>query len=82
MDKTEHLDTIWEVPDELWTKVEQVLAELDPPNRRGRPRVDARRALNGIISPGRRRRRWRHRALRESSAFPAIRPHLPAMLAS
>ena len=49
MDKANHLDTIWEVPDELWAEIKQVLDELDPPGRRGRPRVDARRALNGII---------------------------------
>ena len=49
MGKTDELDTIWEVPDELWAGIKQVLDEADPPSRRGRPRVDARRALNGII---------------------------------
>lgn len=60
MDKKDRLDTIWEVPDELWAEVEQVLGELDPPNRRGRPRVDARRALNGIIYRLRSSCQWNH----------------------
>jgi len=33
----------------LWAKIEPVLAELDPPKNKGRPRVDPRRALDGII---------------------------------
>ena len=49
MGESSELGTIWEVPDELWTEVEKVILETDPPNRRGRPRVDARRALDGII---------------------------------
>ena len=43
------LPTIWRVPDELWAKIEPVLAQYDPPKRTGRPRIDQRRALNGII---------------------------------
>ena len=43
------LETVWEVPDELWEQIEPVLLEADPPNRRGRPRADVRRALDGII---------------------------------
>lgn len=46
---TETLPTIWEVPDDLWTEVAAILAELDPPHRGGRPRIDQRAALNGII---------------------------------
>lgn len=60
MDKKDHLDTIWEIPDELWAEVEQVLEELDPPSSRGRPRVDARRALNGIIYRLRSSCQWNH----------------------
>jgi len=33
----------------LWAKIEPVLAELDPPKDTGRPRIDARRALDGTI---------------------------------
>jgi len=42
-------ETVWEVPDVLWEQIEPVLLEADPPNPRGRPRADARRALDGII---------------------------------
>jgi putative transposase len=43
------LPTIWRVPDELWAKIEPILAEHDPPKRRGRKRIDQRRALDGIL---------------------------------
>lgn len=48
--KARHLPTIWRVPDELWTAfILPVLMMLDPPKATGRRRIDARRALNGII---------------------------------
>jgi putative transposase len=43
------LPTIWHVPDELWEKIESILAEHDPPKRTGRPRVDQRSVLDAII---------------------------------
>lgn len=43
------LPTIWNVPDDLWSKIKTVLEELDPPATTGRPRIDQRRALDGII---------------------------------
>lgn len=43
------LTTIWEAPDDLWPRIAQILAELDPPKRTGRKRIDARGALNAII---------------------------------
>jgi len=43
------LPTIWEVGDELWNIIQNILDELDPPARTGRPRTDQRKALNGII---------------------------------
>jgi putative transposase len=49
MGKQGIMDTIWEVPDELWEQVGPVLLELDPPKATGRRRVDQRRMLNGII---------------------------------
>ena len=49
MGKQETLDTIWEVPDELWDRVEAIILEEDPPKARGRKRADARQMLNGII---------------------------------
>lgn len=43
------LPTIWEVPDELWERIEAILAACYPPARTGRSRADLRRVLNGII---------------------------------
>ena len=43
------LETIWELPDELWERIEPILLGRYPPARTGRPRVDLRRVLNGII---------------------------------
>ena len=48
-DKPKPLPTIWRVSDDLWAKIEPVLAERDPPKDTGRPRIDPRRALDGII---------------------------------
>lgn len=60
MSKIAVLETIWEVPDELWAEIEKVLGELDPPKRTGRPRVDGRVALNGIIYRLRTSCQWNH----------------------
>ena len=49
MRNRETLDTIWEVPDELWELIEPVILERDPPKARGRKRADPRQMLNGII---------------------------------
>lgn len=43
------LGTIWEVPDELWGLIARVLAEVDPPRRGGKPRIDQRAAFNAIL---------------------------------
>jgi transposase len=43
------LPTIWRIPDDLWTRVQSVLAAHDPPKRTGRRRIDARSALDAII---------------------------------
>ena len=43
------LPTIWEVPDPLWEIFPHLLDKYDPPNKKGRKRIDARLALNGII---------------------------------
>lgn len=45
----EPLPTIWEVNDELWTIIQDILDDLDPPAKTGRPRTGQREALNGII---------------------------------
>jgi len=43
------LPTIWEVSDELWSIIANILDKLDPPADTGRKRIDLRAALNGII---------------------------------
>ena len=43
------LGTIWRCPDELWKEVVFALDELDPPAPTGRPRIDQRKALDGVI---------------------------------
>ena len=46
------LETIWEVSDELWARIEPILLEdapPPPPAKGGRPRADWRQVFNGII---------------------------------
>ena len=48
----EPLPTIWEVDDPLWARIEPILLEDAPPPPKehgGRPRINLRAALNGII---------------------------------
>ena len=47
--KTRTLPTIWRVPDQLWERIALVLDELDAPASTGRPRINPRAALDGII---------------------------------
>jgi len=54
------LPTIWEVNDELWKIIEPIVNELDPPAETGRPRIDPRAALNGIIYQMRSGCQWNH----------------------
>ena len=49
MRRQERLATIWEVPDELWERIEPIILEQDPPKTKGRKRADPRQVLNGII---------------------------------
>ncbi|QSQ25904.1 transposase [Pyxidicoccus parkwayensis] len=43
------LETLWEVPDELWARIEPILLESFPPSWTGRSRADWRQCFNGII---------------------------------
>jgi len=52
------LATIWCVPDDLWMILEALIREHDPPKRTGRKRIDARKALDGIIFRGRSGCQW------------------------
>lgn len=47
--KTPKADTIWTLPDALWDIIESLLAEAYPARATGRPRVDLRRVIDGII---------------------------------
>ena len=47
--KVKELDTIWEVPDSLWERIQPILDEMYPPKPTGRPRADFRQVLDGII---------------------------------
>ena len=60
MSEQELLDTLWEVPDDLWEEIAPLIAELDPAKSTGRKRQDPRRMLNGIISRLRSGCRWNH----------------------
>jgi putative transposase len=43
------LPTIWEIPDELWERVEPILERHYPAAPTGRPRADLRLVLDGVI---------------------------------
>jgi len=52
------LPTIWTVPDDLWELIQCLLDKFDPPNKKGRKRIDARKALNGMIYRARTGCQW------------------------
>ena len=54
------LSTVWEVPDDLWELFQLILEHYDPANKKGRKRIDARKALNGIIYRARTGCQWNH----------------------
>ena len=56
--ETKPMPTIWEVPDDLWEMMDCLLQRFDPPKSTGRPRIDARKALNGIIFRARTSCHW------------------------
>ena len=54
------LDTIWEIPDGAWDRLECILNERYPRKSMGRPRADFRKVLNGIIYRLRSGVQWNH----------------------
>src|SRR3989304_2727824 len=52
------LPGIWEVDDELWNIIQPILDERDPSAPTGRPRIDPRRAFNGVIHQTRTGGQW------------------------
>jgi putative transposase len=49
MEREPVLPTIWRVSDELWERIAPLIAQADPPKPTGRPRIDARAALDAIL---------------------------------
>lgn len=49
MAKRQQQTRSWRVSDELWERVEPLLPRYRPSKRGGRPRVDPRRVLDGIL---------------------------------
>jgi putative transposase len=60
MVRKKRMPTLWEVPDELWERIEPLIDELDPPKATGRPREDRRRILDAIIFRLRTGCQWNH----------------------
>lgn len=58
--KPEALPTIWNVPDDLWETMQRVLSVYDPAPVMGRPRINQRKALDGIIYRARTGCQWNH----------------------
>jgi putative transposase len=58
--RRKRMPTLWEVPDDLWARMEPLLNELDPPKATGRPREDRRRILDGLIFRFRTGCQWNH----------------------
>lgn len=56
----ESMPTIWQVPDQLWAKVEAILNEKDPPKQTGRKRVNARLVLDTLVYRMRTGCHWNH----------------------
>lgn len=51
---------LWEVPDPLWHRIEALLDAVDRKKPRGRPRVDRRRIMDGVLFKIRTGCRWNH----------------------
>jgi putative transposase len=43
------LDTIWEIPEPAWERLKAILDDMYPASPTGRPRIDFRKAIDGII---------------------------------
>jgi putative transposase len=54
------LPPLWEVPDDLWKRIEPLINELDPPKATGRPRHEPRRIVDALIFRFRTGCPWNH----------------------
>jgi transposase len=60
MASKKRMPTLWEVPDQLWQRIEKLIEEYDPPQPTGRPREEARHILDGLIFRFRTGCQWNH----------------------
>src|SRR5207253_1528655 len=60
MARKKRMPTLWEVPDDLWERIAELLDEYDPPAPTGRKREDARKILDGLIFKFRTGCQWNH----------------------
>src|SRR5438132_8849046 len=60
MARKKRMPTLWEVPDDLWERIAELLDEYDPPAPTGRKREDARKILDGLIFRFRTGCQWNH----------------------
>lgn len=51
---------LWEVPDQLWERIEKLIDDFDPAAPTGRKREDARKILDGLIFRFRTGCQWNH----------------------
>lgn len=57
-DSVDPLPTIWRVSDDLWSRIQPILHQMDPPAPTGRPRADARAVFDALIYRGRSGLQW------------------------
>jgi putative transposase len=60
MVRKKRIPTLWEIPDQLWERIEELIDEFDPPAPTGRKRADARKLLDGLIFRFRTGCQWNH----------------------
>lgn len=60
MVRKKRMPPLWEVPDDLWERIEPIINALDRPKATGRPREDRRRILDGLIFRFRTGCQWNH----------------------
>lgn len=49
MTRKKRISTLWQVPDELWARLEPLINQFDPPRATGRKREDPRKILDALI---------------------------------
>src|SRR5918912_3090386 len=69
--------TLWEVPDDVWTRLAPLLQAYYPAQPKGHRRVDRRRALKGLIFRRRTGGPWHPRPQPVGDDSPVPRPFPP-----